>query len=336
MSEKIVFKLGGKVESKNVNTNVYMPEGFQLYFAGSYHKEFDPYLRKHGANRLGSQLTERPMVERWFNQKGTGHLFIDSGAYSAHSRGKEIDVDEYIDYLNKNDDKFHIFAQVDHIPGRLNQPKTPQELAEAPKISWDNYLYMRPKLKSPEKLIPVFHQGEDYKWLVNMLEWVDNKGQHIPYIGLSPSNDLTPKEKRKFLSKCYTIIKNSSNPQVKTHLFGMTSRYLLERFPCTSADSTSWLMTGANGSIMTAYGTVLLSSKSKANSAHYCHFPPKAQAALIQYVKKFGFTIEDLEEHYESRIKFNIEFLLNWARNYTYTPNTVHRIPLFWKDLFAE
>ena len=37
-------------------------------------------------------------------------LVVDSGAYSAWSRGKEFDVDEYINFLNRfNEDERYIF-----------------------------------------------------------------------------------------------------------------------------------------------------------------------------------------------------------------------------------
>ena len=95
---------------------------------------------------------------------------------SAHTRDAEVDVDAYIEYLNGIDDDVHVFAQVDKIPGKFRHPKTREELAEAPEMSWNNYLYMRERLKSPEKLLPIFHQGEDFKWLHNILDYRSPEG----------------------------------------------------------------------------------------------------------------------------------------------------------------
>ena len=39
-------------------------------------------------------------------------MFIDSGAYSEHSQGIKIDVDEYISYVNSLDDHICAVAQV--------------------------------------------------------------------------------------------------------------------------------------------------------------------------------------------------------------------------------
>lgn len=296
---------------------------FNLYFAGSQCPEADIYLKNHNANRLASQLNDRSLISSWSehlrtNPESTSHLFIDSGAFSAHTKNSSINVDEYINYLNNNDDVFYIFAQVDKIPGVFRQPKTKEQLLEAPELSWKNYLYMRPKLKSPDKLIPIFHQGEDIKWLHNMLEFTI-EGYHIPYIGISPANDKSTKEKIIFIEKCFDVIKNSSNPNVKTHAFGMTSLKVLESYPFTSADSTSWIMTGANGGIMTKWGIITVSENHK-NDISYYLYSADMKSKLSEYVKSQGFDLEQLSTDYKQRILFNIKYLLNWAANYKYKP----------------
>lgn len=316
-----------------VKSEVKCRQGFQLYFAGSQNKMAEAYLRKSGANRLASQLLDRNVIAGWIEGRSRGecqgYLFIDSGAFSAHTRGAELDVDAYIDYLNSIDDELHIFAQVDKIPGVFRQPKTKEQRAEAPEISWKNYLYMREKLKSPKKLLPIFHQGEEYRWLENMLEWTDENGEHIPYIGISPANDQPVKEKEKFISRCFQIIKQSSNPNVCTHAFGMTSLRVLERYPFTSADSTSWIMNGANGSIMTKYGSVTISSGRLNAPDHILKMPKEAQKEIQRYVESHGYTMQSLSDDYRQRVIFNIQYLLEWAQNYEYRPASARRRPLF-------
>lgn len=274
------------------------------------------------------------MIEGWKQGREEGrckgHLLIDSGAFSAHTRGAELDVDAYIEYLNENDSLVHVFAQVDKIPGVFRQPKTRQQLVEAPELSWQNYVYMRERVKSPDKLLPIFHQGEDYKWLENILEYRDPKtGERVKYMGISPANDQPVKEKVKFIDRCFRIIKSSSNPDICTHAFGMTSLDVLEQYPFTSADSTSWLLNGANGSIMTEYGSVLVSAKSLNNPAHIRKMPKAAQQKIQAYVQSRGYKMESLAEDYRDRIRLNIDYLLDWARNYKYTPSTTHRRTLF-------
>lgn len=310
-----------------------MSKGFDLYFAGSQNKLAEEFLRKNGNNRLASQLLDRIVIRGWIDsrQEGNakGNLFIDSGAFSAHTRGAEVNVDEYIEFINSIDDDVHIFAQVDKIPGVFRQPKTREQLLEAPALSWKNYLYMRDKVKSPEKLLPIFHQGEEYTWLTNMLEWTDDEGNHIPYIGISPANDQPVKEKEKFIDKCFKIIATSSNPDVKTHAFGMTSLNILERYPFTSADSTSWILNAAMGSIMTKFGSVTVSDGRTHGNDHILRMPKAAQQEIQNYVESHGYNMKELAEDYKQRILFNIKYLTEWADNYEYTPSTVRRKALF-------
>jgi hypothetical protein len=187
---------------------------------------------------------------------------------------------------------------------------------------------MRDRVKSPDKLLPIFHQGEDFKWLENMLE-ATFSGKHIPYIGISPANDQPVKEKEKFIDKCFRIIAKSSNPNVCTHAFGMTSLHILERYPFTSADSTSWIMNGANGSIMTKYGSVTVSSGRLNAPDHIRKMPKAAQQEIQDYVASHGFDIVQLADDYKQRVIFNIMFLKEWADTYKYRPSSVSRKSLF-------
>lgn len=294
-----------------------------LYMAGSTFKELNEWLREKNYNKLLSQLNDRPTIEEWTqalreNRNCTSKLFIDSGAFTAHTKGADLDVDEYIDYLNAYEDVFTIYAQVDKIPGRFGIEHTREELAEAPALSFENYLYMAPRLKNKDKLIPIFHQGEDFKWLKNLLEYVDENGKHIPYIGISTRNDANRKNKSDWLQRCFDIIARSSNPNVKTHAFGMTSFPLLERFPFTSADSTAWIQVSINGCILTDVGTILVSDVSKDKRDHISNMPKGKQDYITNYVESRGFKLEDLASNYKYREYFNIEYMEEWAKSYVY------------------
>jgi hypothetical protein len=306
---------------------------FDLYFAGNL-DVMEKYLKADNCNRLASQLLDRPVIDDWAETIRRGevssYLFVDSGAFTAHTKGTELDVDGYIEYINSLDDCVHVFAQVDKIPGVFNRPKTRQELLEAPELSWQNYLYMRQRVKSPDKLLPIFHQGEDFKWLHNMLETTFRR-KHIPYIGISPANDKTVREKQVFIEECFNIIKRSSNPDVKTHAFGMTSLDLLERYPFTSADSTSWLLNGAMGSIRTEFGNVSVSDGAIKNADHYSKMPKQAQQQLEKLIAEKGFSLEKMRKSYEERIAFNIAYLVEWSRNYEFKSSDVKRKKLLGK-----
>lgn len=308
---------------------------FDLYFAGSQCREADELMVKLNCNRLFSQENDRKNISNWQKYKHSrrtqykGNIFIDSGAFSVHTKGIELNVDEYIDYINSIDEDIHIFAQVDKIPGEFGKEKTKEQIIEAPKLSWDNYLYMKEKVISRDKLLPIFHQGEDFKWLENMLEYKHEDGQHIAYIGISPANDKSAKEKEIFIHKCFNIIKKSSNPLVKTHAFGMTSKWILERYPFTSADSTSWLMTGANGNIMTPKGIILVSDKKLSDPGHIMNMPEEARENIQYFLEKLGYTLESAMCDYKVRMCINIAYLKQWADNYEYRPLTISKKSLF-------
>lgn len=290
---------------------------FDLYFAGARNKVADEYLLKHGANRLQSQLLDRKNILEWCQYKqNESKLFIDSGAYTAYTRGVKINVDAYISYLNSITDKCTVFAQLDTIPGQFNRPKTADERKVAPKLSWENYLYMRERLIEPDKLIPIFHQGEDFRWLENMLEYVDGDGNHIKYIGVSPAVDVPGLEE--FLSISFDIISKSSNPNVKTHAFGMTQLKMLEKYPYTSADSTSWKLSAAMGNILTPFGMVRVSDRKSADKTYIKNQPIIAQKYIIDYIEKCGFTFEDASKYDYVRYIINIKYLMDWAENYKY------------------
>lgn len=270
-----------------------------LYFAGASHNLASKWINELQLNRLFSQELNRPEVAKMIELKKsgeyTGKIFIDSGAFTAHTKGITVDVDEYIEYLNGITEYIECFAQVDCIPGQFGKPKTQEQLAEAPKLSWENYLYMRPKLKQPEKLLPIYHQGEHVKWLRNMLEWADENGNHIPYIGISPANDKSQKEKDAFIHMCFNEIKRSSNPKVKTHAFGMTNLATLTAFSFTSGDSSSWVQTAVNGGIMSKFGVIGMSALSK-NSNSYKGKSLHDRQVIADYIASEGFDVNNLIE----------------------------------------
>ena len=291
-----------------------------LYYAGGGPKELQDLLTEAKVPRLFSQLNDRGAIKKWIethpNPEPEEKLFIDSGAHSAHTKGRVVDVDDYIEFINSIDEYVTVFAQVDKIPGVYHQHKTAKDWAEAPEMSWENYLYMRSKVKSPEKLIPVFHQGENFKWLENMLEFRDEDGSKVEYVGLSPRGDVSKKAKSEFLDKCFTIIKQSSNPNVKTHAFGMTSLDIMEEFPLTSADSTTWILAGVMGDVWTPYGKIVCSEVRIDVDRNIAKMPAEAQKKLSDYLESIGLTLEEVQTDYVSRIKANALFLINWAKNY--------------------
>lgn len=263
---------------------------------------------------LESQLNRssvKKMIE-WRKQGFVRWLFIDSGAFSVHTGKADTTVDEYIEYINSIDDDIDVFAQLDTIPGTFGQPKKPEDYVNSAESSWENYLYMRERVKSPNKLMPVYHFGEDLKYLDRMLEWTDEHGNHLEYIGLSPANDASVEDRMIYLKDMYSHIAKSPNPHVKTHIYGFTSLNMISKMPCYSADSITHRLQAGYGRIFTQNcGMISVSNRvrSKKNSGDrpFIEVADEHNYKLVEdEIKHIGLTFEKLTESVAARVAMNI------------------------------
>ena len=301
---------------------------FNLYLAGGKVKTQDDIIIKRGCDVLFSQINDRKAIKKFLELMSNNKLFIDSGAYSAWSKNKPIDVDDYIKFINENTDKFTLFASVDDIPGELRRKPTLWEQRESPAKSWHNYLYMREQVKDKDKLLPVFHIGEDFRHLQNMLDATFN-GEDIPYIGLGGTVGLACTVKEDWYKQCFKIIQQSSNANVKVHAFGMTNLEILENYPFESADSTTWLMAAINGELCTKYGRICVSQQVQHKPSHYNKLPQLVQQQINEQCVLYGTSIEQCMEDQDSRQLYNINYFKDWADNYKYKGNNRYQKRLF-------
>lgn len=293
---------------------------FDFYFAGTQCKEADDLIVKLNANRLLSYLNDKKTILDYFNNKRSGwkgKLMIDSGAFTAHRKDIELDLDKYCDWINKNHMWFDFCIQLDHIPGKWGEIKTAEQLAKAPEESWKNYLYMLDKVNCPEKILPVFHQGEHFKYLTQMVEHKIN-GKYIDYICISGNKELTPQQREDWYQLMYSVVHNSKNPNVHIHCLGSATISNAEMFPFTSMDATTWIMVGANGGIMTPRGIVYVSDRCLTDKSHINNMPKEA----IDYVKNYCDTIDVLLEDcildYKARAIANVNYLFTMSRTCKY------------------
>lgn len=253
-------------------------------------------------------------------------MFIDSGAYSEHSQGIKIDVDEYIDYVNGLDDKIIAIAQVDHIPGVFKQPKKPEDYVESAELSWENYLYMRPKMKSPEKLISVFHMGEAFSSLQRMVDWRGANGEKLEYCGISPANDRAVSDKDVYLANVYEFLKSTSQPDIHTHLFGYTSLPGVPKFPWYSMDSVSHRLRAAYAKMYTRkWGIISLSRKRDCKTRTDFPFYETCDKATLQEFKDFlahyHLTLDQVIEESSARTAVDIVEVQQYVKEHPYHPS---------------
>lgn len=156
-------------------------------------------------------------VGEWLAQfKHDTVVFADSGAFSAHSQGKPLDIGEYIDWLNKWKHLFDHYAMLD-VKGDVRAGLKNLGLMEVAGL----------------KPVPVFHGGEDFSILQEMVT------HGYPYVALGNiaktlaghSNNSAA-----WIAKCFQV----AGDRTRFHGFGMTTPRHLWEFPWYSVDSSSW------------------------------------------------------------------------------------------------
>ena len=274
---------------------------------------------------LLSQLNDRTHISNWIEKNKQSEnkvkLFIDSGAYTCWTKGITIDIDEHIQYLNSISDNVECYASLDVIPGKPGTATVPthQESVEASDKSWDNYLYMRSRIKHPDKLLYTFHIGEDYKYLKKALEYTDNLGK-VGYLGLGGVVGKTDSDIIEFLDTCFDIIQHSSNPYIRVHTFGMTRFNTLTQFPIYSTDSTSYIQKGAFGSIMLGTITLPISDNSELDDRNIINRNPAIKEVLDKALNSRGMTLEELQTSRDKRVLFNCMSFYELMQTYKYVP----------------
>lgn len=236
-------------------------------------------------------------------------LLLDSGAFSAWKRNSSVDLKAYTRFIREHEDRVFAAVALDVIPGSPDAPKSDPEGAAA--ASDYNLQYMLDKGVNP---MPVFHQFENMKWLVKMID------DGHKYIGISPSDRQPTNKRMEWLDEVYTLLCDSKGrPCVKTHGFGVTSTEILYTYPFYTADSTTWLILSGHGRMQVPAkkkdGTydfakqvmLTVSPKSpRAKSPRQLVTMNGQRAVVERYLAEAGLTVEDIENSYVSRALMGI------------------------------
>ena len=264
-------------------------------------------------------------MKRKRTQTITPDIFLDSGAFSAFTKGVEIDIHEYIRFLKEWRSRITCYANLDVIGD-----------AEG---TLENQRIMESEGLSP---IPCFHQGEDYSFLKDYVA-----GYEYIALGGLAGNRFSRTEVLRHLDECFDVICCSASglPQVKVHGFGLTSLPAMVRYPWYSVDSTSWVITSRMGSIYVPIRAqnkwcydenswkVAVSARSPAKKDagdHYDNLTPMQKGIVDRYLKDKGYPMgksvfddEGAEEIVESGIcnsyplrdEINIQYFLDLEKH---------------------
>lgn len=232
-------------------------------------------------------------------------LFLDSGAFSAFSKGVDININEYISFIKENKEYIEVYANLDVIGD-----------AEA---TLKNQRIMEKKGLNP---LPCFHYGDDIKYLKLYMQEND-------YIALGGMVPISSKNLILWLDEIFSYIcDNKGIPKVKVHGFGLTSFDLMFRYPWYSVDSTSWVMTGRFGGILVPkfrnnkyiYNEppwkITVSNQSsdvREQGKHISTFAPIEQDIIINYLKLKEIKLGKSEYRKEDRKNYKLKKRERWA-----------------------
>jgi len=239
-------------------------------------------------------------------------LMLDSGAFSAWSQGKPIDIDAYIQFIKENEKYIDHYINLDVIGDAEN--------------TYKNQKYIEKHGLNP---IPVFHpMHEDDSWLARYIK----EGYEYIGIGGMAGGTFNTSQLRPRLDHLFSklICASDGMPKVKIHGFGMTSLDLMLRFPWFSVDSTSWVQTGRFGNVYVpkyrrgqyVYNenslkvTVSTQSPSqKDDGQHFTTFSPMEQRQILDYFDSKGFIMGKSEYHKEDRKTYKLKENERWANS---------------------
>ena len=177
----------------------------------------DEIVVRHNASRLVT-YADPSQIRRYWEASNNTPVFLDSGAFSAFTQKKEVDIDNYIEFIKQNLSRIEVYALLDVIGDPIGTKK--------------NLEYMEARGLKP---LPVFHVGGDLKELEEMC----NKYNYLALGGLVPYA-MNRAFLKSWLDNCFSITRDKT----KVHGFGVNAVWAWKRYPFYSVDATSWL-TGA-------------------------------------------------------------------------------------------
>ena len=216
-------------------------------------------------------------------------MFLDSGAFSAHTQKKTIAIESYAGFINQHGEHFSVVANLDDIGD--TGPK-----------SWAN-------LKALESMgcdaFPVFHYQDDIAYLKKMIDG------GYPFIALGGLVGSSRVILRNWLDEMWGkyLTKPDGTPRLHVHGFGLTDFELMSRYPWYSIDSSSWVMTGNFGGCVFFEKSKLFKvtfsdespNKKDLDSWHYSQLNEPQKKVIDKWLEPMGVTAQQCAEHYSFR-----------------------------------
>ena len=148
-------------------------------------------------------------------------ILLDSGAYSAFTKGKHVNVLDYIEYIQTNRDYITSYVSLDVI----NDSRMTMLL----------FTFMRSAGLRP---IPVIHYGEDLR-LVDYYRMIGSS------LSVALGGTVSIRDKKKVAAWCAEVKRH--RPDTELHLLGSSSKTILHSGVLTSCDASTWYILAVNG-----------------------------------------------------------------------------------------
>jgi hypothetical protein len=265
-----------------------MKEHRRIYCANLYGSLCESALAsEHYPYRLESYHYATPRMMERIEREGR-QIFLDSGAFSAFTKGAQIDIAEYAKFIKRWDRQIEVASVLDGIGD--------------PELTLRNQLTLEDIGVS---VLPCFHYGEPLSYLERYL-------RDYEYITLGGMVPISTSQLVLWLNQIWGGPLKGWHGKV--HGFGLTTIATILQYPWYSVDSTVWVKAGRFGSIiipgMMGRGLRLSISdqanEAKAMDRHLMNLSDMERKVIVRQIKEKGFSAEALAADYKERDRWNI------------------------------
>lgn len=192
------------------------------FFAGSETRVYHRLLRVCGVNNRLCSFFYIPKSDNV--QYNFQRFLLDSGGFTARTKGQEISIKDYVDYINKKQILYAFNLDTNDIEQSLEHQRILDVYTDA-------------------IILPIYHHDEYYH--PKHRELIDYYVEKYPWIGVGGlvRSPLKPEEKLEMLDYVFS----KTGDKVRVHGLGVTDIPLLLRYPWYSTDSSSWLSSARHG-----------------------------------------------------------------------------------------
>lgn len=241
-------------------------------------------------------------LEKKDNNVDNGLLFVDSGAFTAWTKGITIDIQKYAEFINNTSDFVDYYGQIDDIPKSYHI----QDLEDSARNTWENYLELTAMVKQPEKIIYTFHVGEPIEYLIEALKWGSNNKNIMTMIALGGLVKKNKKTKENLMRRALEEVRKNY-PEVEVHLFGVTTDFYFKVFDVQSGDSSNYIMSTKTGGVYFKEGEINVGRTM--DKHHYEKIQPQVREEFDKYLADNGTNYETVKNSSEERFLINIKHI---------------------------